>query len=97
MPDFPSEMLIFGCGNMGGAMLRGWLRAGVEPSRFIVVDPLAVGLPEGVFVHRSAAEVNRQFGTVLLGIKPQMLGDAGSRHNKIARARGAGHFDIGGV
>lgn len=74
MPDFPSEMLIYGCGNMGGAMLRGWLAAGIEATRFNVVDPVAKNLPEGVTVHRSAAELDRQFGTVLLGIKPQMLG-----------------------
>lgn len=75
LPDFPSEMLIYGCGNMGGAMLRGWLNAGVDPKRFVVVDPFATGLPEGVLVHRSASELNRQFGTVLLGVKPQMLGE----------------------
>jgi pyrroline-5-carboxylate reductase len=74
LPDFPSEMLIYGCGNMGGAMLRGWLAAGIEATRFIVVDPVAKNLPEGVSVHRSAAELDRHFGTVLLGIKPQMLG-----------------------
>jgi pyrroline-5-carboxylate reductase len=73
LPDFPSEMLIYGCGNMGGAMVRGWLTAGVEPERFIVVDPFATGLPDGVMVHRTTAELNRQYGTVLLGIKPQML------------------------
>lgn len=74
MPDFPSEMLIYGCGNMGGAMLRGWLAAGIEATHFNVVDPVAENLPEGVTVHRSAAELDRHFDTVLLGIKPQMLG-----------------------
>ena len=73
MPDFPSEMLIFGCGNMGSAMLRGWLAAGVTPDRFTVVDPVAEGLPEGVHVHRAGQELGRKFETVLLGIKPQML------------------------
>lgn len=73
MRDFPSEMLIYGCGNMGGAMLRGWLAAGVTPTRFTIVDPVANDLPDGVNVYRSAAELDRKFNVVLLGIKPQML------------------------
>jgi pyrroline-5-carboxylate reductase len=74
LPDFPSDMLIYGCGNMGGAMLRGWLAAGAPPERFAVVDPVAEELPEGVAIHRTAAEIDRKFDVVLLGIKPQMLG-----------------------
>ena len=33
------KLLIIGCGNMGGAMLAGWLKAGEAPSRFAVLDP----------------------------------------------------------
>ena len=32
------QLLIIGCGNMGGAMLAGWLRAGIAPSRLAVLD-----------------------------------------------------------
>jgi pyrroline-5-carboxylate reductase len=70
--NFP-RILIFGCGNMGGAMLLGWLAAGVSPDRFVVVDPAANGLPDGVRVNRSAADLGETFEVVLLGIKPQML------------------------
>lgn len=73
LPDFPSDMLIYGCGNMGGAMLRGWLAAGTASGRFSVVDPVAQELPEGIAIHRTAAEIDRKFDVVLLGIKPQML------------------------
>jgi pyrroline-5-carboxylate reductase len=73
LPDFPSDMLIYGCGNMGGAMLRGWLSAGVAPERFTVVDPAVTGLSDGVEVHRAAGQIDRNFDAVLLGIKPQML------------------------
>lgn len=73
MPDNSSKILIFGCGNMGGAMLRGWLAAGMEAARFVVIDPAVRDLPEGVMVHRSAQEAEGTFETVLLGIKPQML------------------------
>ena len=75
MTDIASKILIFGCGNMGGAMLRGWIAGGVEANRFVVVDPFANELPESVAVHRTAAEVTQPFETVLLGIKPQMIGE----------------------
>lgn len=70
--NFPN-ILIFGCGNMGGAMLRGWLAAGVAPQHFTAIDPVASNLPEGVALHRSAAKLDRKFDVMLLGIKPQML------------------------
>ncbi len=70
--NFP-QILIFGCGNMGGAMLNGWCAAGIAPECFTVVDPAANGLPEGVRIFRSADELNETFDGVLLGIKPQML------------------------
>lgn len=73
MPDNFPNILIFGCGNMGGAMLRGWLSAGVAVDRFTVVDPAVHDVPEGIVVHRSASEVQQTFDTILLGIKPQLL------------------------
>jgi pyrroline-5-carboxylate reductase len=71
--DFPHQILLFGCGNMGGAMLRGWIASGIDPARFVVVDPYASDLPEGVTHYRSASETAGTFDVVLLGIKPQML------------------------
>jgi pyrroline-5-carboxylate reductase len=72
-PSFPDSFLIFGCGNMGGAMLRGWIAAGIAPERFTVIDPAAQNLPAGVRQFASAASVGGRFGIVLLGIKPQLL------------------------
>jgi pyrroline-5-carboxylate reductase len=68
-----SPILIFGCGNMGGAVLRGWLASGVDAARFSVVDPVVPDLPAGVAHYRSAGDVHQTFGTLLLGIKPQLL------------------------
>ena len=36
---------IIGCGNMGGAMLTGWLAAGDDPARFAVLDPALAAAP----------------------------------------------------
>ena len=46
-----TRMLMIGCGNMGGAMLKGWLAGGLAPEAFTVVDPYLDAAPEGVAVH----------------------------------------------
>lgn len=64
-------ILICGCGNMGGAMLAGWLAAGLDPARFTVVDPVLAEAPAGVRLLRAVPD--ERFDVVLLGIKPQSL------------------------
>jgi pyrroline-5-carboxylate reductase len=66
-----NSILILGCGNMGGAMLAGWLAAGLDPDRFTVVDPVLDEVPAGVTLLREAPQ--RQFDAILLGVKPQAL------------------------
>lgn len=65
------SILILGCGNMGGAMLAGWLRGGLAPARFTVVDPLLAEVPAGVRLEREVPQA--RFDMVVLGIKPQLL------------------------
>ncbi|MFN3516912.1 MAG: pyrroline-5-carboxylate reductase [Novosphingobium sp.] len=64
-------ILICGCGNMGGAMLAGWLAAGFDPARFTVVDPVLAEPPAGVRLLRAVPD--ERFDIVLLAIKPQAL------------------------
>ncbi|MEN9719262.1 MAG: hypothetical protein RIQ99_2140 [Pseudomonadota bacterium] len=68
------SILIFGCGNMGGAMLAGWLADGATPQTFTVVDPYLEQAPAGVELLRTVP-VGRRFDAVLLGVKPQVLDD----------------------
>lgn len=72
---FSGNLLIAGCGNMAGAMLQGWLRAGLAANRFAVYRGRFAQPPAGV---RLLAELPRdeQFDAVLLGFKPQQLPDA---------------------
>ena len=72
---WPDKVLIIGCGNMGGAMLAGWLAAGFAPTRFTVVDPGVAQAPAGVRLLREvpAPDNAKSFDAVLLGIKPQLL------------------------
>lgn len=65
------KILIVGCGNMGGAMLQGWLSGGVPAERFIIADPRMASAPQGVTVVPQVPE--RTYDAVLLGVKPQAL------------------------
>ena len=57
---------------MGGAMLAGWLAAGVDPARFAVLDPGLERAPDGVALHRDIGTVGGH-NAVMLGFKPQQL------------------------
>lgn len=72
-----TRVLIIGCGNMGGAMLAGWLAAGDDPARFAVLDPALPQAPAGVTIYRSDDEAGAGHDAVLLGFKPQQLGALG--------------------
>jgi pyrroline-5-carboxylate reductase len=78
-PDKPAFMLdsilIVGCGNMAGAMLEGWLAAGLAHNRFTIVDPLRAEAPGGIAV-LPVLPATGAFDAVLLGIKPQNLAEA---------------------
>ncbi len=79
------KILLIGCGNMGGAMLAGWLASGIDPARFTVVDPLLAAAPAGVELLRKLPD--RSFDAILLGVKPQLLGDVAG---DVARLAGGG-------
>lgn len=66
------SMLIVGCGNMTGAMLEGWLAAGLPRERFTVVTPTRESVPGDVELLREVPQ-DRHFDAVLLGFKPHML------------------------
>lgn len=66
-------LIQFGCGNMGGAMLQGWLAAGFDPAAFTVVDPMLAQAPAGVALLRQAPAAAAPADVVLLGFKPQQF------------------------
>jgi len=81
-----NSILMVGCGNMAGAMLQGWLAAGLDPARFTIADPSPRDLPQGV-THLDAIPAAGQFDAILLGVKPQMLGDIVPAVAALARPR----------
>jgi pyrroline-5-carboxylate reductase len=66
------QIWLVGCGNMGGAMLRRWLAAGLDAGSILVIDPGTPALPEGVRVV-DAPPPGATADTIVLAIKPQQL------------------------
>lgn len=64
-----------GAGNMGGAMLRGWLGAGVESSAITVIRPSGTPI-EGVRVLTAPPRDAAPPAVLVLAMKPQKLDEA---------------------
>lgn len=65
---------LIGCGQMGGAMLRRWIAAGMAPSRFTVITRGPAKVPAGVR-HLTALPLDAEPETIVLAMKPQQLGE----------------------
>lgn len=78
-----NPLLFFGCGNMGGAMLEGWIAGGFDPAAFIVVDPMAQALPAGVLHFTNAAAVGQKVGVALAAVKPQIFAHISDRFESV--------------
>lgn len=89
--------LIIGCGNMGGAMLAGWLAAGLPAQRFAILDPALEAVPDGVTLYRSADEVTGTHDAVLLGFKPQQLKALAPALQDLAGESVAVHYLLAGL
>lgn len=65
-------LVLVGAGRMGGAMLQGWLKRGVNPSAVTVIDPKPPAWLSGVRVNQPAPE---NPAVMVLAVKPQMMGE----------------------
>lgn len=68
----PKTSWFVGCGNMGGAMVVGWRKAGVDLSGMVAVSPSGRAI-EGVTVATKIREGSPDW--CFVGFKPQMLAD----------------------
>src|SRR6202007_2416111 len=77
--DFSGRLVLVGAGNMGGALLEGWLRLGLEPSRVTVLEPQPSSQIAG-FAARGVA-LNPEPGTladvaaIVVALKPQVAAE----------------------
>ncbi|WP_339759339.1 pyrroline-5-carboxylate reductase [uncultured Hoeflea sp.] len=73
-----SPLVLVGAGNMGGAMLNGWLNAGTDPAAIVVIDPkpseaMAARLASAGVRCESAAPEGMAAGILMLAVKPQIM------------------------
>ena len=74
------RFLLVGCGKMGGALLAGWLKQGINPRNIIVIEPdedtsaalhtqyevLTVATPDKV-------DLNKKPNVIIFAVKPQIM------------------------
>lgn len=71
---WPSNLVMIGCGNMAGAMLARWISCGLDPKAVTVVRPSGRTVLPGIRVVRSYPDNVSETAVVLLGMKPQQIG-----------------------
>ncbi len=77
------NVLLVGCGRMGGAMARGWNGA----HRVLVFDPMATTLPDGAERVEALEDVDVAGElAVVLAVKPQVFGSVGASLRPLAAA-----------
>ena len=74
MPDplLPGPLWLVGCGNMGSAMLDGWLASGVDPAHVSVIRPSGTPVGHDIRVTTEYPE-DEVPAIVLLAMKPHQL------------------------
>ncbi len=71
-------IVLIGAGNMGGAMLAGWLKSGIPGSSVVVIDPgpspaMAAMISENGARHETAAPEGLKAGVLFIAVKPQLV------------------------
>lgn len=74
-------VVLVGAGNMGGAMMRGWVLAGIPAEAVVVVDPspsedIRRFCDEKRILRVDAPPADMKAGVLFVAVKPQMMDDA---------------------
>ena len=89
-PERP--LVLAGCGNMGRALLDGWLAAGLSTEAVLIVDPVlaeAGTAPEGVSCLSQVADLGALSpAMVMLAVKPQIMDQVAPDYAEMIRASG---------
>jgi pyrroline-5-carboxylate reductase len=78
--DVTGSLVLVGAGKMGGAMLEGWLRLGLDPAQLAVIEPMpspevAELAGRGLSLNPTANTV-REPAAVVIAVKPQNAAEA---------------------
>jgi pyrroline-5-carboxylate reductase len=80
MIQLNGNLVLLGAGKMGGAMMEGWIKAGLSPNKIIALDPapppevLALIAKHGV-LHNPPTDRVKNVEVVLAAVKPQIMDD----------------------
>ena len=74
--DLSGLLVLIGAGKMGGALLDGWLRSGLDPAKVAVIEPnpapqIAALADRGVRLNPEATTLTR-VSAVVIAVKPQI-------------------------
>ncbi|MBC7281359.1 pyrroline-5-carboxylate reductase [Hoeflea sp.] len=73
-----NPLVLVGAGNMGGAMLSGWLDSGIDPAAIVVIDPkttdaMSLRLASARVRLETVAPDGLVAGILMLAVKPQIM------------------------
>lgn len=76
----PGRLLLVGAGKMGGALLDGWLRLGLDPAQVAVIEPkpspdVAALATRGLLLNPDIRTL-RDVAAIVIAVKPQIAADA---------------------
>ena len=74
----PGKLVLVGAGNMGGALLAGWLERGLDPKMIAVQDPgpppaMQALLDRHGIAVSSRVELAEPVAVLLVAVKPQVM------------------------
>jgi pyrroline-5-carboxylate reductase len=78
--DFSGRIVVVGAGKMGGALLEGWLRFGLDPKAIAALEPQPA--PQIAALGQRGARINPGVGTltnidaIVVAVKPQIADEA---------------------
>ncbi|AGT09527.1 pyrroline-5-carboxylate reductase [Paracoccus aminophilus] len=67
-------LVLVGCGNMGGALLDGWLDGGLDPRKVGVIDPNPRADLAGLGIAVNA-DLPKNPAVLMIAVKPQMMAE----------------------
>ncbi len=73
-----TQLFLIGAGKMGGALLHGWLKAGLVPQQFLIQDPLiGEDIASLALRHNPSAQEIEAYAPsiIILAVKPQMASE----------------------
>ena len=74
-----APLVLVGAGNMGGALLKGWMTRGLNPALVVTQDPAppepmrALFAAHGITCHAVAPKLAAPAQVILLAVKPQIM------------------------